>query len=140
MAQRSRVVARATFAGLLGLACASPSTSSTARRPPDRTIPVDTSRVTPALRDSGGGVFIQLTGAPRPRVVEELRQAGLRPPPGRPEIRTYPGPGLNLVWGYINPGGVRRLAELQFVIMIEPSRGGEIIPMDAGAGSANRAT
>jgi hypothetical protein len=85
-------------------------------------------------------VFIELTGAPRPAVLEELRQAGLGPPPGRTAIVTYPGLSVHLLRGSIGPGGVRRLAELPFVLMIEPSRGGEIFPLDAAAGTTDSAT
>ena len=90
---------------------------------PARTAPPDTSGVTDAIRENGGNVFVQLTDSASNAALEVLRQTGL----GAPSGYSLPGPIVFTrispltIWGFVQPGGVRPLAELNFVTLIESS-------------------
>jgi hypothetical protein len=90
---------------------------------PARTAAPDTTRITDAIRQNGGNVFVQLTGNVNDAALEKLRHSGL----GSPAGSSLPGPIVFLrvspltVWGFVQPGGVRRVAELNFVTLIESS-------------------
>ncbi len=83
----------------------------------------DTSRVTDALRHDGGNVFVKLTGRAGTPELLSLQAAGLSGPAGYggSTAVTFDNILPNAVWGYVAAGGVRRIAELSYVIMIEPS-------------------
>jgi hypothetical protein len=96
---------------------------------PMRSVAVDTVRVTPNLRLNGGGVFVKLTGEPTARALEVLERAGLQPlgyGPDSNSLVTFPALHIATVAGRVSAGGVRRLAELRFVMRIEPSGGDTI--------------
>ena len=89
---------------------------------PARSAAVDTTAVTDSLRQFGGDVFVNLTGAPDDAVLLSLRQAGLEAPAGHDAGPVSLPPVLpNTVWGHVAAGGIRRLAMLPFVLLVEPT-------------------
>lgn len=90
---------------------------------PARTSSPDTSGITDAIRQNGGNVFVQLTAEANAPAVDALRLAGLKAPAGY----DMPGPIVFTkispltVWGFVPAGGVKKIAELNFVTRIESS-------------------
>lgn len=86
---------------------------------PDRSVPIDTSRITADFSEQGGEAFVKLTGPPTPIVVDELQRAGLTEPEGRSEPVVFEF--IWTVWGRIPPNGVNKIAALLCVTRIEPA-------------------
>ena len=133
---RIPVLIAAAVAGPMSCSSTSPETELGAIdvAMPSRTTPPDTSRVTPTFSAQGGNVFVRLTAEPTSRALEVLGLAGMAPPatPSHPTaIVVFDNLHIATTWGRIQPGGVRRLALLRFVSLIEPSGGDTIGPASA---------
>lgn len=105
---------------------------------PARVGDVDTSGVTSTIRESGGNVFVKLTGEPTTKALIVLDRVGLLPPvlPDHPNsIVTLPDLKIATVAGYVRAGGVKEIAELSFVVRIERSGGDTIHFRRAGRDS-----
>lgn len=88
---------------------------------PPRAGASDTGGITSEFRSSGGPARVTLTGWVKPDVVSELEAAGLGAPPGHDHPATLQGMPNNALVGLVPPGGVDRVAELPYVVEIEPA-------------------
>jgi len=84
----------------------------------ERTVPPDTSALTPRIRSEGGPVLLELTGWVNGRVREEFVAAGLEPPPGYDSVEALDSMGQNVIGGTVTTETLGGVLALPYIVEV----------------------
>jgi hypothetical protein len=88
---------------------------------PERTVPPDTSSLTPRIRSEGGPILLELTGWVNARVREEFVAAGLEPLPGYDSVEALDSMGQNVIGGTVTTETLGRVLALPYIVEVRPA-------------------
>lgn len=88
---------------------------------PERTVPPDTSALTPRIRSEGGPILLELTGWVNARAREEFVAAGLEPLPGYDSVEALDSMGQNVIGGTVTPETLAGVLALPYIVEVRPA-------------------